>query len=312
MQKSAFTLIELLVVIAILAAILFPAFAQAKLAAKATVAISNTKQIALSHILYQSDADDRYCPMSTIQQYSGGPNLLWYELVLSYTKNLGVFSNPLGIERDVDSKNSDKMYSALSNWGIPPRGITFSTYRAPNGANPGNWKFGDNARGSFVTGGKILVFDGIFSYAADGNYGGARITAPSRTGTEIANPSDTVLVCHSAKYHMGWADVGDEGYGTSGFKAFQYGGTGTGFPGNYFFPAPLALKNPKPGGAGYLPSVPANASQAANGIPDGMAIYAAADGSAKAKNWRATFTKGTPVSGTGYSTMDAFWPQGNG
>ena len=44
MKRNAFTLIELLVVIAIiaiLAAILFPVFAQAKLAAKKTVALSN-------------------------------------------------------------------------------------------------------------------------------------------------------------------------------------------------------------------------------------------------------------------------------
>ena len=49
-NKHAFTLIELLVVIAIiaiLAAILFPVFAQAKVAAKKTVDLSNVKQLAL-------------------------------------------------------------------------------------------------------------------------------------------------------------------------------------------------------------------------------------------------------------------------
>lgn len=61
MRKQAFTLIELLVVIAIiaiLAAILFPVFAQAKLAAKKTVALSNTKQIALGLAMYVNDVDD--------------------------------------------------------------------------------------------------------------------------------------------------------------------------------------------------------------------------------------------------------------
>jgi len=60
-RKSGFTLIELLVVIAIiaiLAAILFPVFAQAKLAAKKAVDISNEKQIGLSFLLYAGDADD--------------------------------------------------------------------------------------------------------------------------------------------------------------------------------------------------------------------------------------------------------------
>lgn len=62
-NKNAFTLIELLVVIAIiaiLAAILFPVFAQAKKAAKSTVALSNVKQMNLGAIMYSSDSDDMY------------------------------------------------------------------------------------------------------------------------------------------------------------------------------------------------------------------------------------------------------------
>ncbi|RYG47169.1 prepilin-type N-terminal cleavage/methylation domain-containing protein [bacterium] len=58
---SAFTLIELLVVIAIiaiLAAILFPVFAQAKMAAKKTTSLSNTKQSATAFNIYSSDTDD--------------------------------------------------------------------------------------------------------------------------------------------------------------------------------------------------------------------------------------------------------------
>lgn len=60
-MKRAFTLIELLVVIAIiavLAAILFPVFAQAKVAAKKATAISNQKQIGLAFMLYAGDNDD--------------------------------------------------------------------------------------------------------------------------------------------------------------------------------------------------------------------------------------------------------------
>jgi len=63
MKKKAFTLIELLVVIAIiaiLAAILFPVFAQAKLAAKKTVSLSNQKQLGLAMIMYANDYDDLY------------------------------------------------------------------------------------------------------------------------------------------------------------------------------------------------------------------------------------------------------------
>jgi prepilin-type N-terminal cleavage/methylation domain-containing protein len=65
MIRKGFTLIELLVVIAIiaiLAAILFPVFAQAKLAAKKASDLSNLKQIGLSSIMYINDYDDTYYP----------------------------------------------------------------------------------------------------------------------------------------------------------------------------------------------------------------------------------------------------------
>jgi len=60
-RHKGFTLIELLVVIAIiaiLAAILFPVFAQAKLAAKKTQSLSNVKQIDLALLMYTNDSDD--------------------------------------------------------------------------------------------------------------------------------------------------------------------------------------------------------------------------------------------------------------
>ncbi|GMV87542.1 MAG: hypothetical protein AMXMBFR81_04730 [Chthonomonas sp.] len=59
--RKAFTLIELLVVIAIiaiLAAMLFPVYAQAKTAAKKTVALSNSKQVATALMIYMNDYDD--------------------------------------------------------------------------------------------------------------------------------------------------------------------------------------------------------------------------------------------------------------
>jgi len=60
-MKRAFTLIELLVVIAIiaiLAAILFPVFAQAKLAAKKTAGLAQSKQIGTATHIYLADSDD--------------------------------------------------------------------------------------------------------------------------------------------------------------------------------------------------------------------------------------------------------------
>ncbi len=86
-MRRAFTLIELLVVIAIiaiLAAILFPVFAQAKLAAKATSCASNLRQLDVSFVMYQSDNDDRF-PLSAY----GTPTsvVIWHDMIDPYVKN---------------------------------------------------------------------------------------------------------------------------------------------------------------------------------------------------------------------------------
>lgn len=124
-MKRAFTLIELLVVIAIiaiLAAILFPVFAQAKLAAKKTTTLSNIKQVGTATLLYCADYDDVYPRQDTCEQGSllnkdlsfvpfvpGGPgcrtfhtphgflyrvnHFTWQKWLLPYTKNYGIFTN---------------------------------------------------------------------------------------------------------------------------------------------------------------------------------------------------------------------------
>jgi prepilin-type N-terminal cleavage/methylation domain-containing protein len=100
MNKRAFTLIELLVVIAIiaiLAAILFPVFAQAKMAAKKANAISNTKQVTLAAIMYTSNHDDNILPRYNACGVTGHPTQpqpttdIWENLVMPYAKNEGVF-----------------------------------------------------------------------------------------------------------------------------------------------------------------------------------------------------------------------------
>nr|AHG23302.1 hypothetical protein [uncultured bacterium] len=102
-KLTAFTLIELLVVIAIiaiLAAILFPVFAQAKLAAKKTTALSNSKQVALANFIYMGDYDD-----ALIKEFFGFPADCaswpgvasayygWRHPLYPYTKNRGLMTD---------------------------------------------------------------------------------------------------------------------------------------------------------------------------------------------------------------------------
>jgi len=82
LRDKGFTLIELLVVIAIiaiLAAILFPVFAQAREKARATVCLSNTKQLALGFQMYADDYDELFpasvAPDST--EFGNGVSGAW-------------------------------------------------------------------------------------------------------------------------------------------------------------------------------------------------------------------------------------------
>jgi prepilin-type N-terminal cleavage/methylation domain-containing protein/prepilin-type processing-associated H-X9-DG protein len=129
-MKKAFTLIELLVVIAIiaiLAAILFPVFAQAKLAAKKTSDLANMKQLGTASIMYAGDYDDTMYAHRWNCNYEGGSGATdvcqqfldangnpvpdaqglfsngnnaaakrypWMYMLQPYVKNFGIFKNP--------------------------------------------------------------------------------------------------------------------------------------------------------------------------------------------------------------------------
>jgi len=93
-KKNAFTLIELLVVIAIiaiLAAILFPVFAQAKAAAKATSGLSNVKQIGLAQQMYYNDNDDT---REGRQNIDNSVCESWRQITYPYTKSAGIYHDP--------------------------------------------------------------------------------------------------------------------------------------------------------------------------------------------------------------------------
>jgi prepilin-type N-terminal cleavage/methylation domain-containing protein/prepilin-type processing-associated H-X9-DG protein len=96
MRRFAFTLIELLVVIAIiaiLAAILFPVFSQAKVAAKQAQSLSNMRQLSLSVMIYAGDYDDNFVPASN-RSVTGLDPLIWTQSLEPYVKNRQIFVTP--------------------------------------------------------------------------------------------------------------------------------------------------------------------------------------------------------------------------
>jgi prepilin-type N-terminal cleavage/methylation domain-containing protein/prepilin-type processing-associated H-X9-DG protein len=133
MRSKAFTIIELLVVIAIiaiLAAILFPVFAQAKLAAKKTSSLSNCKQLGTALQIYVGDYDDvtpsifgtnNPTQCSEALGLWEGCSLEWWIPLFPYFKTIGlVYSSE---RNDPDNSWPRKKFGATKfsaygyNWG---------------------------------------------------------------------------------------------------------------------------------------------------------------------------------------------------
>lgn len=140
-MKRAFTLIEILVVIAIiaiLAAILFPVFAQAKLAAKQTAAISHMRQMSAAVFMYAADYDDYFVPASARGTNPLETPTIWTQGVEPYVKNKEIFVAP----------DSDGGYAA--DWNTrrhqsvgysDATGVDLLTTSTPGNAAPGTEGF---------------------------------------------------------------------------------------------------------------------------------------------------------------------------
>jgi prepilin-type N-terminal cleavage/methylation domain-containing protein len=143
-RRSAFTLIELLVVIAIiaiLAAILFPVFAQAKVAAKKAVAISDMKQQVLAVHMYAADDDDKAPPRFRLNCGPGKgsdptdgmswellslPYIKTYQLYVSKMDALGKYNTPYGqVRRSYGgAANFFRGYQGCGNAYLPNAQVT--------------------------------------------------------------------------------------------------------------------------------------------------------------------------------------------
>jgi len=115
-RRQGFTLIELLVVIAIiaiLAAILFPVFAQAKVAAKKTADLSNLKQNMVATLIYSNDADD-YLPHTNWQE-----DYVFAARILPYTKSKQIFQNSASASKR-GSVQRQKAENGFGNFILDP------------------------------------------------------------------------------------------------------------------------------------------------------------------------------------------------
>src|SRR5438874_8431736 len=116
-RASAFTLVELLVVIGIIAlliSILLPALNKARRSARATVCLSNLRQLATSFTLYIQENKGKYSPYFTT------PHLQWLHQLKRYGQTDAVRLCPEANTENTANTASDEWGAAFYCWG--PRG----------------------------------------------------------------------------------------------------------------------------------------------------------------------------------------------
>ena len=202
-SKRAFTLIELLVVIAIiaiLAAILFPVFAQAKAAAKATADLSNLKQIGTGTQIYVNDSDDVFPRawnndvFATFAPGVGTDRYHWQDAIFPYVKSADMFTGPTAnipesrgtyIPRDQITRRIG------TNVRIPGTGGTVNDkYWGGYGITAAYWRGGDGV--------------------SSANFADAGGDSP-RSTTTIDDPSGTVLFANcTGAFQFSWPDIAEQ------------------------------------------------------------------------------------------------------
>lgn len=199
----AFTLIELLVVIAIiaiLAAILFPVFAQAKLAAKSTADLSNTKQIDLALLMYANDNDDTYC-FATPESWSGAPSwgsasLGWTLTLQPYSKSLALFRSPLETNPNVEYSSWEGVAVSYGLNSFTAHNVCAATNFQYTGscAGPDSWE--GRCEAPAFTNSQDCTLRGISAPFAQifGQANGGELNTAALTSTEVAQPGNSIAL----------------------------------------------------------------------------------------------------------------------
>lgn len=190
MRKLAFTLIELLVVIAIiaiLAAILFPVFAQAKLAAKRTQDLSNQKQIGTSLQIYLNDNDDNLPPYRT----KNTPN--------PYSPNTYITGNSAG--RKFINQILEPYIKSNDMWKSPINGsawVNANTTCNPTTGNDDNQDAGDGCS----YGGQNSYGVNNYLFTAGSSNSGSGYSASPLNGTAMAEVARTLMITNARYYNV--------------------------------------------------------------------------------------------------------------
>jgi len=305
LKKSAFTLIELLVVIAIiaiLAAILFPVFAQAKRAAKGTVALSDAKEMGLAQIMYTNDYDDQFSPVVEFETaWAVQP---WEYLQQPYMKSWSILLDPTGPDAQAStqtgSATNGQQFALYGMWGMPPR------LAATQGNSNLGYTFGQgSAAGKAMTGGQIWHYDGIAGVAnAPGDtFGWAGYqpyNVPSLSTTSVSSPADQVMIGQAPEFDFLWAgDAADQFgllFGSCTFNLYGCDNVISGL---------VARANDNDGPTvGFNSLSPFFTPNPA--MPTGRTIYCCVDGHAKSSPWRQVM--GTTETAGAQTVIKAFWP----
>ena len=198
-RRMGFTLIELLVVIAIiaiLAAILFPVFAQAKVAAKKSASLSNAKQQGLAQFMYMNDYDDAFIT-SWARGFPGDASF-W---VQPYMKNLQVIFEP---NKAISTsslaeicKNDD--YGSYEMWAGGRDNPTGETYVWGFGINKGaGWMDGTGVQNEGFTPpnkGEQIQTTILGKPVTVTVWSGHR----GRAGSSVNSPADTFFMANSGE-----------------------------------------------------------------------------------------------------------------
>jgi prepilin-type N-terminal cleavage/methylation domain-containing protein len=207
-MRKAFTLIELLVVIAIiaiLAAILFPVFAQAKIAAKKGVDLSNMNQMGLASNMYLADYDDTFYPHRNNCNYEGGTSAAdaCHEY---YDPNGNLYSWAQGLTAANGDQNSLKRYFWI--YMLQPYMHNFAMFQNP--ALPVNAFHADTISNQLYLNAPGAVgwdYGGQNSYGHNDTYlspalsfgGGGSVPTPVNS-TSIPRPASTLEVVDATYY----------------------------------------------------------------------------------------------------------------